>query len=160
MILELTKEVETDTHTSPCVPLSLRSLSDLTSRLSFPVREPISSRCSPHSWVPGEEKKRTQRRKNSIFLRVPLAGEECTPSITIDKPPNLHYQPEKMLHPLTCLLYVTLPKDHPEVKGSPLGARALQGILFGNNPNSPRFRANVSRDTLARSARTSDKLTT
>ncbi len=36
-----------------------------------------------------------------------------------------------------CLVHVTLPKDDPEVKDSSLGARALEWIFFGNDPNSP-----------------------
>jgi hypothetical protein len=73
----------------------------------------------------------TPAHKTLFYVRVPLAGEECTLPITIDKPPNLHCQPEKLLHPLTCLLHVTLPKDHPEVKGSSLGDSAYVPRLGG-----------------------------
>jgi hypothetical protein len=82
---------------------------------------------------------------NSMETRVPSSNEEGTSPIAIAKPTNVHCHPEKLLHPPGCLVHVTLPKDHPEVKGSSLGARALEGIFFGNDPNSPLVRAHIPR---------------
>jgi hypothetical protein len=82
---------------------------------------------------------------NSMETRVPSSDEEGTSTITITKSTNVHYHPERLLHPPRCLVHVTLPKDHPEVKDSSFGARALEGIFFGNDPNSSLVRAYIPR---------------
>ena len=77
--------------------------------------------------------------------RVPSSDEEGNSPIVIAKPTNVHCHPEKLLHPPGYLVHVTDPKDHPEVKDSSLGARALEGIFLGNDPNSPLVRAYIPR---------------
>ena len=63
------------------------------------------------------------------------AGEEGTSPIAIAKPVNVQYDPALLLHPPGCLVHVTMTKDHPQVKDSSLGPRALEGIFFGNEPS-------------------------
>ena len=72
---------------------------------------------------------------NYMETIVPKPDEEGTSPIAIAKPVNVQYDPALILHPPTCLVHVTMTKDHPQVKVSSLGPRALEGIFFGNEPS-------------------------
>ena len=80
---------------------------------------------------------------NYMETTVPKPREEVTSPIAIAKPVNVQYDPALLLHPPGCLVHVTMTKDHPQVKDSSLGPRALEGIFFGNEPSSRLVRAYI-----------------
>jgi hypothetical protein len=135
-----------------CIPCKSRS--NVLETIIAWAATPKAIKCDNAQEVIHERKFKAWRQANQVALvrvqapmetRVPSSDEEGNSPIVIAKPTNVHCHPEKLLHPPGCLVHVTAPKDHPEVKDSSLGARALEGIFFGNDPNSPLVRAYIPR---------------